>query len=111
MYNKLTLIGNLTKDPETGYAQSGTAVTSFRVASTTKTGEREDTLFIDAVAFGKLGENVSQYMSKGKRILVEGRLSENRWEDNEGQQRSRMQIIANSVVFLSNGKKEQSGYD
>jgi single-strand DNA-binding protein len=111
MYNKITLIGNLTKDPEIRYAQSGAAVTSFRVASTTKYSEREETLFIDAVAFGKLGENVSQYMSKGRRVLVEGRLSENKWQDNEGNQRSKMRIIAYTVVFLSNSKKEQSGHD
>jgi len=104
MYNRIILIGNLTKDPELRYTPQGTPVASFRIAVNTRYKQsdesREDTLFIDIVTFGKQAETCSQYLNKGKSVLVEGRLQERRWES-EGQQKSKVEVIAQTVRFLS----------
>jgi single-strand DNA-binding protein len=104
MFNKIILIGNLTKDPELRYTPQGTPVTSFRLAVNSKyrSGDemKDDTLFIDVVVWGKQGESCSQYLSKGSPVLVEGRLRERRWES-EGQQRSKVEVFAQTVRFLS----------
>ena len=110
MYNKIILIGNLTKDPELRYTPQGTAVCSFSLAVNSriksKDESREETLFMDIVVWGKQGEVVSQYLSKGRQALVEGRLRERKWEGQDGQQKRRMEIVADSVRFL--GKKDDS---
>jgi single-strand DNA-binding protein len=104
MFNKIILIGNLTKDPELRYTPQGTPVTSFRLAVNSKfrSGDemKDDTLFIDVVVWGRQGETCSQYLSKGSPVLVEGRLRERRWES-EGQQKSKMEVFAQTVRFLS----------
>ncbi len=104
MFNRIILIGNLTKDPELRYTPQGTPVSTFRIAVNTKYKQsdeaREDTLFIDIVTFGKQAETCSQYLSKGKSVLVEGRLQERRWES-EGQQKSKFEVVAQTVRFLS----------
>ncbi len=104
MYNKVILIGNLTKDPELRYTPQGTPVASFRLAVNQKfkSGDdmKQDTLFIDIVVWGKQGESCSQYLNKGSSALVEGRLQERRWES-DGQQRSKFEVVASSVRFLS----------
>ncbi len=104
MYNRIILIGNLTKDPELRYTPNGAAVSTFRIAVNTryKQGEdnREETLFIDTVVFGKQAENCSEYLSKGSQVLVEGRLQERRWES-DGQQKSKFEVIAQNVRFLA----------
>ncbi|GAB4414943.1 MAG: single-stranded DNA-binding protein [Thermodesulfovibrionales bacterium] len=107
MYNKVILIGNLTKDPELRYTPQGTPVVTITIAvnSRYKQGAemKDEVLFIDAVVFGKQAESCGQYLSKGRSVLVEGRLRERRWEY-EGQKRSKMEVIANNVRFMS--KKE-----
>lgn len=112
MYNKVILIGNLTKDPELRYTPQGTPVASFRLAVNQKfkSGDdmKQDTLFIDIVVWGKQGETCSQYLNKGSSALVEGRLQERRWES-EGQQRSKFEVVANSVRFLSSKKSAGQG--
>lgn len=104
MYNRIILIGNLTKDPELRYTPQGTPVATFRIAVNTRykqsEEQREDTLFIDIVTFGKQAETCSQYLNKGKSVLVEGRLQERRWES-DGQQKSKFEVIAQTVRFLS----------
>ncbi len=103
MYNRIILIGNLTKDPELRYTPQGTAVTSFRIAVNSKFKQsddaRQDTLFIDVVVFGKQAESCGEYLNKGRGVLVEGRLQERRWES-EGQRKSKFEVIAQSVRFL-----------
>lgn len=103
MFNKVIMIGNLTKDPELRYTPQGTPICNFRLAVTSKfrSGDemKEETLFIDVVVWGKQGESCSQYLSKGRPVLVEGRLQERRWET-DGQQRSKTEIIAQNVRFL-----------
>lgn len=104
MYNRIILIGNLTKDPELRYTPQGTPVSTFRIAVNTRYKQseesREDTLFIDIVTFGKQAETCSQYLGKGKSVLVEGRLQERRWES-EGQQKSKFEVVGQTVRFLS----------
>jgi single-strand DNA-binding protein len=111
VFNKVILIGNLTKDPELRYTPSGTPVTTLRLAVTSKYKQsdefKEETLFIDVVVFGRQAETCSQYLSKGRPVLAEGRLQERRWESSEGQQRSKMEIVAQNVRFL--GRKEEGG--
>ncbi len=103
MFNRIILVGNLTKDPELRYSPQGTPVATMRIAvnSRVKQGEefRDETLFIDTIVFGRQAETVTQYLSKGRGVLVEGRLRERRWEY-EGQQRSKFEVIASTVRFL-----------
>jgi single-strand DNA-binding protein len=112
MYNKIILIGNLTKDPELRYTPQGTPVASFRLAVNHRYKQadevKKETTFIDNVVFGKQAESCSKYLNKGSSVLVEGRLQERRWESN-GQQRSKFEVIAQSVRFLSKrgGSQEQ----
>ena len=110
MYNKVILIGNLTKDPELRYTPQGTPVCTLRLASTTKykSGDtmKEDTLFINVIVWGKQGETAAQHLGKGRSVLVEGRLQERRWES-DGQKKSMFEVVANVVRFL--GKKDESG--
>jgi single-strand DNA-binding protein len=106
MFNKVILIGNLTKDPELRYTPSGTPVTTLRLAVTTKFKQgdefKEETLFIDVVVFGRQAETCSQYLSKGRPVLAEGRLQERRWES-DGQQRSKTEVVAQNIRFLGGG--------
>ena len=112
MYNKVILIGNLTKDPELRYTPQGTPVASFRLAVNYRYKQadevKQETTFIDNVVFGKQAESCSKYLNKGSSVLVEGRLQERRWESN-GQQKSKFEVIAQSVRFLSKrgGSQEQ----
>lgn len=103
MFNRVILIGNITKDVDIRYTPAGTAVATMRLAVTSKCKQgdemKEDTLFIDAVVFGRQAESCGQYLSKGSPVLVEGRLREKRWEF-EGQPKSKFEVLANSVRFL-----------
>jgi single-strand DNA-binding protein len=114
MFNKAILIGNLTKDPELRYTPQGTAVANLRIAVSSKfrSGDemKEETLFIDVVVWGKQGENCSQYLSKGRPVLVEGRLQERKWES-DGQQRSKFEVVAQNVRFLGKKGDVPSGQD
>ncbi len=109
-FNKTILMGNLTKDPEIRYTPSGTAVANFGLAVNHryKQGDemRDEVCFIDIVVFGKQAENCGQYLSKGQGIIVDGRLQQRRWESDDGQKRSRHEVVAQSVTFLP---KRQGG--
>jgi single-strand DNA-binding protein len=110
MFNKVIMVGNLTQDPELRYTASGTPVANLRIAVSSKyrSGDeyKEETLFIDVVVWGKQGESCSQYLSKGRQVLVEGRLQERSWET-DGQTRRKTEIVANTVRFL--GRKGDGG--
>ena len=114
-FNKVTIAGNLTKDPEIRYTTSGTAIASFSVAInhsyTTKDGEkREEVLFIEVNAWRKLADICNNYLKKGAPVLVDGRLKENKWTDNEGRARSKMFIEASDIVLLPRGDKQSSSF-
>jgi single-strand DNA-binding protein len=102
--NQVTLMGNLTRDPELRQTPSGQSVTSFSLALNRSykdaSGEwQEATDYIDIVCWGPLAERVAQYLSKGRRSLVQGRLQSRSWEQ-EGQKRSKVEVLANDVTFL-----------
>src|SRR3954453_10657775 len=105
-YNKIILVGNLTRDPQLKYLPSQMAVVEFGLAVNhkfrTKTGEdREEVLFIDCACFGKGGEIINQYCQKGKQILVEGRLKYDTWEDKQGGgKRSKHSVVVDNFQFL-----------
>lgn len=105
MLNKVFLIGRLTRDPELRRSQSGTDIVGFGLAvnrSYKKNDERqEETTFVDVTVFGNQATTVSEYCVKGKQVLVEGRLNLDRWEDQDGNKRSRLTVIADRVQFLS----------
>ncbi|UCH86023.1 MAG: single-stranded DNA-binding protein [Dehalococcoidia bacterium] len=103
--NKVMVIGNVGTDPEMRYTANGRAVTSFRVAAnrsfTTAEGERrEETEWFAVVAWQKLAEQCSQYLQKGRRVYVEGRLQTRSWDTPDGQRRFRTEVIADRVIFL-----------
>lgn len=103
--NKVMVIGNLGADPEMRYTPNGNPVTSFSIAAnrayTAQDGERrEETEWFNVVAWNQLAETCSQYLTKGRRVYVEGRLKSRKWENNEGQSRFRVEVIAGTVLFL-----------
>ncbi len=112
MFNKVIFAGNLTRDPELRYSAQGTPICNFSLAVNSRVKQanewKDEVLFIDIVVFGKQAEPCSQYLSKGRPALVEGRLRERRWEK-DGQQRSKFEVLAQGVRFLgSGGGKRQS---
>lgn len=103
-FNQVILMGNLTRDPELRTTPNGQSVCSFSLAlnRSYKGGDgewKEMTDFIDIVAWGPLGERVAQYLTKGRPALVSGRLQSRRWEQ-DGQKRSKVEVVANDVTFL-----------
>ncbi len=103
--NKVMIIGNVGTDPEMRYTADGNALTSFRVATnfnyTSPDGERhEETEWFNIVAWRKLAEQCSQYLQKGRRVYVEGRLRTRSWDTPDGQRRFRTEVIASRVLFL-----------
>jgi single-strand DNA-binding protein len=115
-YNKIILVGNLTRDPQLKYLPSQMAVAEFGLAVNhkfkTKTGEdREEVLFIDCACFGKGGEIINQYCQKGKQLLVEGRLKYDTWDDKQGGgKRSKHSVVVENFQFLGGGRGEGGGY-
>lgn len=112
--NQVTLMGNLTRDPELRQTPTGQSVTSFSLALNRSykaaDGEwQEATDYIDIVAWGPLAERVAQYLSKGRRCLVQGRLQSRSWEQ-DGAKRSKVEVLANDVTFLdSRGENDGEG--
>jgi len=108
-YNKVILLGNLTRDPDTRQTSSGTLVCRLSVAvnrsfTATDGTAREEVCFVDVECFGKTAENVSKYFSKGKPILVEGRLRQDTWDDKTtGQKRSKLVIVLERFEFVNSG--------
>jgi len=103
--NKVMVIGNLGADPEMRYTADGNALTSFRVAAsrnyTSPDGERrEETEWFSVVAWRKLAEQCSQFLQKGRRVYVEGRLRTRSWDAPDGQKRYRTEVVADRVLFL-----------
>ena len=105
-FNKVILVGNLTRDPELRYTPKGMAIAKIGLAVsrnwTNEAGEKkEEVTFVDVDIFGRTAENVAQYMKKGRPILIEGRLKLDQWDDKQtGQKRSRLGVVAEVVQFL-----------
>ena len=119
MFNKVILVGNLTRDIELRYSQSGTGIAKTAIATSrkfTSNGEKkEEVCFVDITFFGRSAEVANQYLRKGSKILVEGRLSFEQWVDQNGQKRSKHSVIVESMQMLdSKGDSQvtpnQGGY-
>ena len=103
--NKVTLIGNLGRNPEMRYTPSGKPVTSFSMASSrswvSSDGERrEETEWFNVVAWGNLAEICNQHLARGQQVYIEGRLQTRSWEDNNGQRHFRTEVVANEMIIL-----------
>ncbi|GDX62073.1 hypothetical protein LBMAG33_3830 [Candidatus Levyibacteriota bacterium] len=112
--NKVQLIGNLTRDPELRYTPTGKAVCSFSIATnrnwTTEDGEKhEEVEYHRIVAWGKLSELCSQYLAKGRKVYVEGRLTTRTWTSQDGQQKNATEIIIEDMVLLDSRRPEDAG--
>jgi single-strand DNA-binding protein len=103
-FNKVILLGNLTRDPEVRYTPNGIAVASFAIAVNRKYKQgdetKEEVSYIDIVVFGKQAESCGQYINKGDSVLIDGRLQQRRWETEEGQKRNKIEVVAQSVNFM-----------
>jgi single-strand DNA-binding protein len=111
--NKVILIGNLGRDPETRYSPDGAAITNVSVATTSQwkdktTGEkREETEWHRVAFFGRLAEIAGEYLKKGSQVYVEGRLRTRKWQDKDGQDRYTTEIVADAMQML--GSRQGSG--
>jgi single-strand DNA-binding protein len=108
--NRVFLIGNLTRDPELRYTPSGMAVATLRLAVNhrfkDRSGElKQDACFVNIVVWDKQAETSNQYLKKGSSVLIEGRLQSRSWQDNEGKNRSIIEVRADRVVFLDSAQK------
>ena len=108
--NKVTLIGNLGADPENRKTASGHSVTNFRVATTNawtnREGQRQEhTEWHRVVVWGKQAEICAEYLSKGRRVYIEGRLQTRSWEDDKGNKRFTTEVVANQILFLDSADK------
>jgi single-strand DNA-binding protein len=104
-YNKVLLLGNLTRDPQLSYLPSQTAVVDIGLATTRKWSgqdgsQREETCFVDCRAFGRMAENINKYFKKGKPIFVEGRLTYDTWTSQDGTKRSKHRVTIENFYFL-----------
>lgn len=102
--NKVMIIGNLGRDPEVRYTQSGSAVANLRVAVNERRKEgdswKDHVEWVTVIVFGKTAENVAQYMSKGRSAYYEGRLQTRQWKDKDGNERWSTEVVASNVIFL-----------
>jgi len=111
--NKVTLLGNLGADPETKKTASGQSITLFNLATsnvwTNREGQRQEhTEWHRVVVWGKLAETCAEYLSKGKKVYIEGRLQTRSWEDDKGQKRYTTEIVASQVLFLGGGSEKRA---
>ena len=106
-FNKVILIGNLTRDPELRYTPSGQAVCDFSIAINRKYSvngqEKDEVCFVDVVAWSKQAESCGKYLKKGACVFVDGRLRNDTWEDRDGKKRSKLRVTADRVQFMSSG--------
>jgi single-strand DNA-binding protein len=114
-YNKVILMGNLTRDPEVRYTSSGTAIAKLGIAvnrywRNQEGQQQEETTFVDVDAFGKQAETIGQYLKKGRPIMVEGRLKLDQWDDKQtGQKRSKMGVTLENFQFLDSRSEGGDG--
>ncbi len=113
MYNKVILVGNLTRDIELRYSQGGMAIANTAIATSRKftvNGEKkEEVCFVDITFFARSAEIANQYLRKGSKILVEGRLNFDQWVDQNGQKRSKHSVIVETMQMLDSKNDNQNG--
>jgi len=110
-FNKVILIGNLTRNPELRYTPSGTPVVNFPLAVNRRYRQadepKEEVCYVDIVVFGRQAEHCGQYLSKGDGAIVDGRLQQRRWETEDGQKRSKHEVVAQNVTFMPKRSHQQ----
>lgn len=113
-FNRVILVGNLTRDPEVKYTTGGTAVTDIGLAvnrtwfDKQQNQKREETTFVDVTLWGRQAEVAGEYLAKGRPVLIEGRLQLDTWEDkNSGQKRSKLRVVGETMQFL--GSRSDGG--
>jgi len=116
MYNKIILAGNLTRDVEVRYTQGGSAIGSTAIATSRKfksaTGEqKEEVLFVDLTFFGRTAEIANQYLRKGSKVLVDGRLKLDQWTAQDGTKRSKHSVTVENLQMLGSKDDAQGGYN
>lgn len=116
MYNKIILAGNLTRDVEVRYTQGGSAIGNTAIATSRKfksaTGEqKEEVLFIDLTFFGRTAEIANQYLRKGSKVLVDGRLKLDQWTAQDGTKRSKHSVTVENLQMLGSKDDAQGGYN
>lgn len=108
-FNKVVLLGNLTRDPDLRYIPNGTAVASFGLAVNRRYRQEEawhdEVCYVDIVTFGRQAETVGEYLSKGDLALIEGRLQWRSWETEDGPRRSKHEVVATNVQFMPRGSR------
>ena len=109
-WNKVTLIGNLTRDIEMRVTQGGMQVAKFGRAINRKSKDTETTGFVDCTAFGKSAELLAQYVGKGSPLFVDGRLEFSTWEAKDGAKRSKLEVVVENFQFLSNRSDEPESH-
>jgi len=114
MFNKIILVGNLTRDIELRYSQGGMGIAKTAIATsrkfTTNGEKKEEVCFVDITFFGRSAEVANQYLRKGSKILVEGRLNFEQWVDQNGQKRSKHSVVVETMQMLDSKNDNQSGY-
>ncbi|MBU0717813.1 MAG: single-stranded DNA-binding protein [Planctomycetes bacterium] len=113
-YNRVVLMGNLTRDPQLSYTPSNTALCKFGLASGRKWKDRDGNMqdevcFVDCTIFGRSAETFNQYMSKGRPVLLEGRLSYQQWTTPEGTKRSKHEVIVERFTFVGGRGADEGG--
>ena len=113
-YNKVIMMGNLTRDPQLSYLPSQTPVVEFGLATNRKWKsqdgqDREEVCFVDCRAFGRMAENISKYCQKGRPLMIEGRLTFDQWEAQDGSKRSKHRITVENFTFVDSGGQAGQG--
>jgi len=113
--NSVIIAGNLTKDPELRYTNTGTSVTTLNVAVNEKYKKNDewvdDVLFVKVTAWSRQAETAAEYLTKGRPVLIEGRLKASTWETEAGEKRTQLEVVASRIHFLSSGSKESEDGD
>jgi len=107
-YNKVMLMGNLTRDPQLSYTPNQTAVVDFGLATNRRWkgqdgSQREETCFVDCTSFGRQAETINKYLSKGRPVFIEGRLTFDSWTSQDGTKRSKLKVTVENFQFLPSG--------
>jgi len=113
-FNRVILMGNMTRDPQLKYLPNNTAVCEFGIATNRKWrdqsgNQREDVCYVDVSAFGRQGETINQYMGKGRPILIEGRLKFDSWTAQDGGKRSKLSVVVENFQFVGSRGDQQGG--
>jgi len=115
-FNKVILVGNLTRDPQIKYTTGGTAIAELGMAigrkwfDKTTNQQKEETTFVDVTLFGKQAEVAGQYLAKGRPVMIEGRLQLDSWEDREtGHKRSKLRVVGENLVLMGSKRDDAPG--